>query len=149
MRSISSLLSPLVAVALSAAAVRPVAAQTAATTEYIRPVVERAARTTDELPRPLVIYRFAGLHDVTMPTQVIVADSAGQLVATFRLAGSSAVRPMQVDVMDSDLVLQGETPSGVLTLVLYGQNDSNGEAALSGRWLLGSREGELRGRVSH
>jgi hypothetical protein len=148
MRTIYSLLSPLAAVALSAAAVRPAAAQTAAATEYIRPVVERAERTTDALPRPLVVYRFTRSHDVIMPSQVVVADSAGQLVATFRLAGSSDVRPMQVDVMDSDIVLQGETPSGVLTLVFYGQNDFRVEDSLAGRWTLGSRQGELHGRVS-
>ena len=147
MRTIS-LLSSFAAVAFSAAAVRPVAAQTAAATEYIRPVVERAERTTDELPRQLVIYRFARAHGAIMPTQVIVADSAGQLVATFRLAGSNSERPMQVEVLGSDLVLQGETPSGVLTLVLHDQNDSRGDDTLVGSWTLGSRQGgELRGHV--
>jgi hypothetical protein len=147
MRTISSLLSPLAAVALSVAAVHPAAAQTAAATENIRPVVERAERTTDDLLRPLAVYRFARSHDVIMPTRVVVADSVGQLVATFRLAGSGTERPMLVEVLGSDLVLQGETPSGVLTLVLYEQNDSRHVDSLVGRWTLGTRQGELRGRV--
>jgi hypothetical protein len=149
MRTIYSLLSPIAAVALSVAAVRPLAAQTAAATDYVRPVVERAERTTDELPRQLLVYRFTRSHDVIMPTQVIVADSAGQLVATFRLAGSSAERPMQVEVLGSELVLQAETPSGALTLVFYDQNDSRSDDSLAGLWTLGLRQGELRGHVKH
>ena len=75
-----------------------------------------------------------------------VADSLGALVASFRLPGEPTARPMLVTVLDTDLVLQGETPSGVLTLQLYRQNDSDTTDAVAGRWWLGDREGELRER---
>jgi hypothetical protein len=54
---------------------------------------------------------------------------------------------MMVEVLGSDLVLKGETPSGVLTLVLYDENDSRHADSLVGRWTVGTRQGELRGRV--
>ena len=54
---------------------------------------------------------------------------------------------MMVEVLGNDLVLQGNTPSGVLTLVLYGQSDG-ATAPLTGRWMLGTEQGELRGRVA-
>jgi hypothetical protein len=54
---------------------------------------------------------------------------------------------MVVTVLDTDLVLQGETPSGVLTLQLFGQNDAATTDAVAGRWWLGEQKGELRGRA--
>ena len=50
-------------------------------------------------------------------------------------------------MIESDLVLQGQLPEGVLTLRLYRQYD--GDAAsrpLTGRWWLAGSEGTLRGR---
>jgi hypothetical protein len=50
---------------------------------------------------------------------------------------------MMVEVLNSDLVLQGETPSGPITLVLH-QKDVEPVGAVIGRWLLGDMQGKLR-----
>ena len=42
----------------------------------------------------------------------------------------------------------GETPSGVLTLQLYGQNDADAAAPVAGRWSRAGQEGSLRGRAT-
>ena len=141
MRTMPSLLSPLATVALCAAAMSPAAAQHAAAPDHVRPVVA-------PLPRTVALYQFGASRAVGMPTQVTVADSAGKLVATFRLPRGGAARPMTVGVVDTDIMLQGETPSGVLTLVLYQQNDPDAAGAVVGRWSLGDRQGELRGRAA-
>jgi len=103
-----------------------------------------AAVTADPaLVRPVAVYQFVASHDAGIPKEVTVSDSAGVLVATFRLPGAAATRPMMVEVLNNDLVLQGETPWGVLTLVLY-QNDQEPVSAVVGRWILGDKEGKLR-----
>lgn len=145
MRTMLSLLSPLATAALCAAAITPAAAQHAAAPDNIRPVVQPAAATADPAPlRTVAVYRFGASREVGLPSQVTVADSAGKLVATFRLPGSAAARPMIVDVLDTDIVLQGATPTGMLTLVLYGQNDPEAAGALAGRWSIGEQHGALR-----
>lgn len=96
--------------------------------------------------RPVALYRFATPIEAGLPTQVTIADSAGALVASYRLAGDRAVRPLTVAVLDADLVLQGEAPAGLLTLVLERQNDVPA-GAVAGRWALGARQGALRGRT--
>jgi hypothetical protein len=83
-----------------------------------------------------------------MPAQVTVADSAGALVAAFRLSGNRGAGPMTVDVLSNDLVLTGQTPSGMLTLVLYRQNDPEAAGAFVGSWSLGVHQGELRGQTT-
>jgi hypothetical protein len=120
----TSILSSLAAAALCAAAV-PAAAQERAVAEY----------------------RFNGTHDRDLPSRVIVADSAGSLVAKFRLAGQSATQAMMIETLETDIVLQAETPSGVLTLVLYRQNGQvESREGVVGTWALGDRGGKLRGR---
>jgi hypothetical protein len=146
MRTTLSLLSPLAAAVLSAAAVTPAAAQHAAAPEHARPVVRHAADSVDASLRPVASYRFAASRPLGLPAQVTVADSAGGLVASYRMPGDRGPRPMLVNVLDTDLVLQGDTPSGVLTLQLYRQNDPGAAGAVFGKWWLGSRQGELRGR---
>jgi hypothetical protein len=141
MRTRFSLLAPLAAVALCTAAARPVAAQNAAVPDHIH-FVERAAPPA---PRTIVVYRFV-TRDPLLPVQVTIADSAGRLVGTFRLPGERDARPMQVDILENDLVLQANTPSGVLTIVLYRQNDSETTGSFKGEWILGTRQGELSGR---
>jgi hypothetical protein len=149
MRTMLSFLSPLATAALCAAAVSPAAAQHSAAPDHVRPVVQHAAVTVDApLPRTVALYQFGASRAVGMPTQVTVADSAGRLVANFRLPRGGAARPMTVGVVDTDIMLQGETPSGVLTLVLYQQNDPDAAGAVVGRWSLGDRQGELRGRAA-
>jgi len=120
------------AAALAAAAARPAAAQDGA-----------AAHAT---VRPVAVYRFATPREPGLPTQVIVADSAGALVASYHLGGDRIARPLTVAVLDADLVLQGEAPAGLLTLVLERQNDAPA-GTVAGRWALGARQGTLRGRA--
>ena len=145
MRLIRSILAPLAVVALSAT-VRPATAQRAATAEKIRPVVNSARANADTVRlRTLAVYRFSNASVAGMPSQVTVADSSGELVASFRRAGTATATPMLVDVLDNDITLHGATPSGVLTLVLFGQNDPTAAGALIGRWTLGGRQGVLRG----
>jgi hypothetical protein len=151
MRTMLSLLSPLTTAAFCAAAALPAAAQRATAPDYVRPVVQNAAGIVHAaLPRTVAVFRFAASQNTDMPAQVTVADSAGELVATYRLAGARGAGPMTVDVLNTDLVLQGETPSGALTLVLYRQNDPEVAAAraIVGRWSLGDHQGELRGRAA-
>jgi hypothetical protein len=148
MNSMLSFVPPLAAAALCALAVRPAAAQQAATAENARPVVQQAAAADSAPLRTVAAYRFAAVRDAGLPTQVTVADSVGELVASFRLANDRAERPMAVDVIATDLVLQGETPSGPLTVLLYRQNDGDSAGAVAGRWWLGARQGELRGQAA-
>ena len=147
MHLVRSILSPLAAAALSLAAGRPAAAQQA-TAEYVHPAVRHLAATSDTVQRrTLAVYRFGASQLAGMPSEVTVADSSGELVATFRRPNTRDAVPMVVDVLDTDITLHGATPAGVLTLVLYGQNDPNASGALLGRWTLGDRQGELRGRT--
>ena len=54
---------------------------------------------------------------------------------------------MLIETLETDLVLQAETPSGVLTLVLYRQNGAvDSRDGVVGTWTLGDRGGKLRGR---
>ena len=151
MRRATLVLVPSLSAALLAAAARPAAAQAAAAARAASPnalaenVVERAV---ERAPRTLATYRFTGARDATMPTQVTIADSAGVLVASFRLPGDRAARPMAVDLTEADLVLQGETPAGVLTLRFYQRGDAAAEGLVAGRWWLGTQDGTLRGRVT-
>ena len=142
--------SPLAAVALCAAAISPAVAQQAADPDYSRPIIELAAVTSDApILRTVAIYRFPSPREAGMPAQVTLADSSGQLVAIYRLATARGAGPMMVEVLNSDLVLQGETPSGVLTLVLYRQAAPEVTGAFAGHWSLGDRQGELRGSTTH
>ena len=148
MYTLRSLLSPLATAALCAAAVRSATAQRTPAPDYVRPVAYRAAATTDApLARTVAVYRLAGSRELDMPTQVTIADSAGTLVAAFRLSHGPAY-PMSVDLVDSNLRLQGATRSGVLTIVLYQPAESPAVGAVIGRWTLGEHEGELRARAA-
>jgi len=83
---------------------------------------------------------------IAFPTTIVVADSAGTLVASTRLKGESTARPLAVSVIESDLVLQGETPNGLLTVVLDRQATGTEPRVTTGRWALGKTGGNLRGR---
>jgi hypothetical protein len=99
--------------------------------------------------RVVATYEFgAGRSLQAFPLRVVVADSAGVLTASAVIPGETETLPMTVTPMESDLVLQGETPEGVLTLVLEQQNKGGSERLTSGRWILGSVEGSLRGRTN-
>lgn len=141
MRNSLSLRSSLTLAAFCAAAGSPVAAQQSAVAGNVRPVVNVISAEPTE-PRTVAVYNFGAVRSAGMPTQVTVIDSAGTWLASFRLPGSSAARPMAVDARDGDLYLQGDTPSGMLTLVLY-PIDSDAKGTVIGRWSVGSSEGEL------
>ncbi len=81
------------------------------------------------------------------PRSVTVVDSAGTLVARVELRAEQKSIPMTVTVIERNLVLQGETPDGVLTLVLDRQNEGGETRLASGTWTLGKAQGQLRGRV--
>lgn len=147
MRLIRSFLSPLAATALLVTAIHPAAAQQASA-ERVRAAIGRAVAAPDTVPlRTVAVYRFGTSAVAGMASQVTVADSAGELVATFRRPNTRAATPMVVDVLGPDITLHGATPAGVLTLVLYGQNDPDASRAFVGRWTLGDRQGALRGRT--
>ena len=141
-----SILSAVAAAVLVPAAARPASAQAPLHARPTAPAVAGVATIVDSVIRPIANYHFVPLRGVDMPAQVTVADSAGVLVASYRLAGSRSDNPMQVDVVESDLVLQGETPSGALTLVLRQQDDPASARTSVGRWWLGDQSGELRAR---
>ena len=141
MRTSLSLRSSLTLAAFCAAVGSPVAAQSAVAGN-VRATINASATTDVTTPRTIAIYNFGVSRNAGMPTQVTVADSAGTYLATFRLPGSSAIHEMAVDAHLGDLYLQGVTPSGVLTLVLF-PSDTNAAGEVLGRWSVGSNEGEL------
>jgi hypothetical protein len=126
--------------ALLAAAAPPARAQAAAVAVPVYRAVAPAA------VRPLAVYRFTTSRVAGLPAEVTVADSAGQLVASYRLPGDRADQPMLALIVGDDLVLQAETPRGVLTLQLRQQADAE-PTVVTGTWRLEDREGSLRGRI--
>ena len=138
MFAVRTLISPLAAAAVLCAAAAPSAA------------AQHAAQHA-AAPRVVAVYRFAPAAVRDLPARVTLADSAGQLVASFHLQGARTARPATLAVIGDDLVLQGETPSGVLTLQLRGQSAPQSaeasRAPVTGSWTLGTSRGELRGRV--
>ncbi|MDZ7632047.1 MAG: hypothetical protein U5K74_12060 [Gemmatimonadaceae bacterium] len=81
------------------------------------------------------------------PRIITVADSAGAILASVEMAGESRSIPMTVTVIETNLVLQGETREGLLTLVLENQNEGGATRLTTGTWTLGRNSGLLRGRV--
>jgi hypothetical protein len=145
MRTSRSLRSSLTLAAFCAAAGSPVAAQSAVAGK-VRPVVN-ASTTTDAItPRTVAIYNFGVSRSAGVPSQLTVLDSAGTYLASFRLPGSSVTHEMSVDANQGDLYLQGVTPSGVLTLVLY-PSETDDAGAVIGRWQVGTSQGELLRRT--
>lgn len=112
------------------------------------PAARAAAQAAPALT-PVAVFRFSAPRGADLPAEVTVADSAGTLVGRYRLAGARAVRPLAVEVLGDDLILQDETPAGLLTLRLAGQNDPAAApaGAALGEWFLGARHGVLARRV--
>ena len=146
MQVIRSLVSPLAAAVFVIAAIGTASAQSAVAPANVRLVVRSTDMVEAPRHRTLAIYQFDGSHD-GIPAQVTVADSAGRLVASYRLRGGWVERPMTIDVADSDILLQAQTPRGTLTMVFYQQNDPDAAGPFVGAWSLGTRQGELRGRA--
>lgn len=133
--------------AVAAVLASPVAAQQSLVSERVRPATD--ATTPDDRRSPartLVTYDFSSSFD-GMPSRVTVADSNGTLIASFRPRGAPKDRPMKVAVADRDILLEGETVRGTLTIVLYEQTDTTSAGTLLGTWALGSYQGELRARA--
>lgn len=121
----------------------------AAIAAFAAPAAAQQDRATDATaPRVLARYDFgAPQRLLSFPSTITVADSAGQLVASARVAGTPTTIPMIVHVIESDLILEAATPEGILTVVLDKQAQG-GETKLSaGRWSLGKTEGRLRARA--
>ncbi|MBC7563183.1 MAG: hypothetical protein H7305_09730 [Gemmatimonadaceae bacterium] len=87
-----------------------------------------------------------GPRELDFPRSVTVADSAGTILARVNVAGSARSIPMTVTVIESDLVLQGLTSAGVLTLVLDRQNEGGETRLATGSWTLGRTQGLLRAK---
>ena len=136
----------LLALSLSAAAVlgadvRAAGAQRASTPNRARPV------TLTDAEHPIVTYRFVGWRGADLPTEVSLVDSAGTFVARFRTPRAPDARPMTVDVRGENVYMVGQTTEGVLMLEMYERSRGSRDDVLEGRWTLGTRSGELRGRV--
>src|SRR5215217_4880102 len=130
----------LLAAALVLVTARAASAQQAAAPSLVRPVSATAAET-----RTVAVYRFTRSRVAGLPSEVTVADSAGQLVARYRLAAGGAEQPMLLTFIGDKLVLQSETPQGVLTLLL--QEPVDGSRVVTGFWQIEGQRGELRGRT--
>lgn len=111
------------------------------------PAAAQQSRTA-QAPRVVARYDFGvARRAITLPSTITVADSAGTLVASARVAGAREPIPMLVHVIESDLVLEAATPDGILTVVLDKQADGAVTSAAAGRWALGKLEGNLRTRA--
>ena len=130
---------------------RPIAAQqmrlASSNTLAAEPTLAHAPAKVERL---LATYNFGNPpRSISFPSLVTVVDSAGTVVARASLVGERRDIPLTVTIMGADLVLQGQTDDGVLTLVLENQNDAGGMDVSSGRWILGSSRGTLRLRPKH
>ncbi|HYW50894.1 MAG TPA: hypothetical protein VE861_09820 [Gemmatimonadaceae bacterium] len=110
---------------------------------------QRTSAIAEGSARVVATYDFRNAPTTAaFPRSVTVADSAGVILARVTLPGVTRSVPMEVTVIESNLVLQGETPDGLLTLVLDRQNEG-GEVKLdSGTWTLGKAQGRLRGTTT-
>ncbi len=126
-----------------------VAAPAAAQQPSRAPVVLAASRSMPSSGadvRAVAVYRLLTFHSAGLPSQIVISDSAGRLVASYRLRADARSYPMMLDVSTSGLVLQGETPQGILTLYLYDPSTPS-EGRADGHWWLGDQQGDLRGKL--
>jgi hypothetical protein len=112
--------------------------------------VPAAAQRAKALPstgsRIVASYEFRNsLADASFPRSVTVTDSAGTILARVDMGATASSIPMDVTVIETNLVLQGQTPDGVLTLVLDRQNEGGEIKLTKGTWTLGRNSGQLRG----
>jgi hypothetical protein len=106
---------------------------------------QQTAAAANVVPRLVASYAFQNApRDVSFPRSVTVADSAGTLLASVALTRDNRVVPMTVNVIENNLVLQGATPEGILTLVLDRINEGGATTLTSGSWTLGRSSGALR-----
>jgi hypothetical protein len=95
--------------------------------------------------RPVAEYRIT-TGQLGFPEHVSLADSAGRLVASYRVNDADTPRPMALTVRGQDLVLRTDTPAGPLTIVLK-QQIGDVAPVFVGRWRMGDYEGRLQGSV--
>ena len=143
---LTSYAQPLAAALLLGVGAVPLTAQATTSPRHVRPVVRPAALTANPAVRTVAAYRFLAPRAAGLPIEVILADSAGRLVGGFRTEGARTLQPLEVTVLETDIVLQAQSEAGLLTLRLAGQNDPS-VRDIMGRWWLGGRSGELRGRL--
>ena len=118
---------------------------TAALTIAASPLAAQATSALAAGPsRVVAAYDFWNGPSAAFARSVTVADSAGTIIAKVELANERRSVPMTVTVIENNLVLQGETPDGVLTLVLDRQNEGGKTTLDSGTWTLGRTSGQLR-----
>ena len=110
------------------------ASSTAAPVAVARPVPRVIARYTFDSPS----------GSAALPYLVLVADSAGTIIARASVRDQDQEIPLTVTVLDADLMLQGLTDNGLLTLVLDRQSLGDGSRIANGRWTLGRDGGTLR-----
>jgi hypothetical protein len=152
---------PVALVALAATAARPALAQApaapvAAHTVTCPPPAAATTSTTTtstaygEVAPFADVVRSVGaltLEDPREPVYgsapvLVLGDSLGTLVATYRRGAASA--PLRVRVEGADLVVRGTTPEGRLAVRLYDVNAEHAPNALVGRWAVGARGGVFR-----
>jgi hypothetical protein len=124
----------------------------AAVVSMPRPAAAHAPVAADS-PRPTapaarVVAEYVVRHPRrAFPLAFTVADSAGRLQASYRVADDAQPREMTVTVRGADLVLRAETDEGPLVLVLERQADAaRAGRTLRGRWHFQGAEGLLQGR---
>jgi hypothetical protein len=101
-----------------------------------------AAQSAAQPQRVVASYALRSTGDLLFPRQITVADSAGALVAQAVDATGLRRLPLTVTVLSGDLVLQGTTNEGMLTLILNRGNDGSAARA-RGIWTLGDKQGTL------
>jgi hypothetical protein len=119
---------------------RPIALlTTAAITLAAAPL---AAQSVGAQPQRVVAsYALQSTGDLVFPRQITVADSAGSLTAQAIDAKGMRRVPLTVTVLSGDVILQGVTSEGMLTLVLNRANE--GVTTPRGIWTLGDKQGTL------
>jgi hypothetical protein len=121
--------------------VRAAGAQRESSPDRARPVA------LTDVVHPIATYRFVGWRGADLPTEVSLADSAGTFVASFRTPRTNVAHPMSVDVRGENVYMIGETSAGTLSIEFYERTRGSRDGVIEGRWTLGTRSGELRGRV--
>jgi hypothetical protein len=113
------------------------------------PVAPAAEGVRAHAPAVRVVAEYVVRHPRrAFPLAFTVADSAGRLQASYRVADAAQPREMTVTVRGADLVLRAETEEGPLVLVLEQQADAaRAGRTLRGRWHFQGAEGLLQGRA--
>jgi hypothetical protein len=119
----------------------------AALASFAVPLAAQQAAAPAQTQRIVATYDFKlGQRDAAFPRSVTLSDSAGTLVAHALNATTQRAVPLAVTIMQSDLILQGETTDGMLTMILNRANEGGSTYPAGGIWTLGDRHGTLAAR---